>query len=204
VLGGVLAAINGTDLEAALDKFVCQPLNMPDTHFYVTDLKRLTVPYADGLPPRRMGEPEKVLEPSGGVSEFSPGRILNADIPQSGSGGMAGTADDVMKLLDSFNGGNSILTPETIKAAITNQIGEAPRPESDAGKRFGFIGSIVDDPIAARTPCPVGTVEWGGIWGHNWILDPINRLTILTLTNTAFEGCWGAFREEIRDAVYGC
>lgn len=202
VLGGVLAAINGSNLEAVLAEYVCHPLIMPDTHFYVADTKRLTVPYADGLPPKRMSEPEKVLEPGGGFGEFSPGRILNAEAPQSGSGGMAGTADDVMKLLDSFNSTNPILRPETITAALTNQIGMLPRPENDAGKRFNFIGSVVDDPKVARTPCPAGTVEWGGTWGHNWIIDPVNHLSILTCTNTAFEGCWGPFREDIRDAVY--
>jgi hypothetical protein len=47
-----------------------------------------------------------------------------------------------------------------------------------------------------------GTVDWGGAWGHNWIIDPINHLTIVTCTNVAFEGCNGPFREDIRDAVY--
>jgi hypothetical protein len=38
---------------------------------------------------------------------------------------------------------------------------------------------------------------------HNWILGPVNPLTVVVLTNTAFEGCNEAFREEARDAVYG-
>ncbi len=45
-------------------------------------------------------------------------------------------------------------------------------------------------------------MEWGGAWGHNWLIDPVNRLTIVICTNTAFEGCNGPFTEEIRDAVY--
>ena len=203
VLGGVIAAVNGSSLEEAVQKYVCSPLAMEDTHFFVTDPQRLAVPYADGRPPKRMGEPEGVVDESGGVTVFSPARIFNPAAPQSGGAGMAGTADDVMKMLDTYNGANAILKPETVAAALANQIGDVPRRPIDAGKRFALIGSVVDDPTAARTPCPAGTVEWGGAWGHNWIIDPVSRLTILICTNTAFEGCNGPFTEEVRDAVYG-
>ena len=203
VLGGIIAVVNGSSLEAAVQKHASLPLGMEDTHFFVTDPERLAVPYADGRPPKRMGEPEGVVDESGGVTLFSPERIFNADAPQSGGAGMAGTADDVMKMLDSYNGSNPLLKPESIAAALANQIGDVPRREIDAGKRFGLIGAVLDDPKAARSPCPAGAVEWGGAWGHNWIIDPVSRLTILICTNTAFEGCNGPFTEEVRDAVYG-
>jgi CubicO group peptidase (beta-lactamase class C family) len=116
---------------------------------------------------------------------------------------MAGTADDVMKLVDSYNGGVAILKPVMIAEALANQISAIPRRPIDAGKRFGLIGAVLDDPKAARSPCPVGSVDWGGAWGHNWLIDPVNRLTIVICTNVAFEGCNGPFTEEIRDAVYG-
>lgn len=203
VLGGIIAAINGSSLEAALDKYVCGPLGMKDTHFHVTDPTRLAVPYADGSPPKLMGDPEEVVDDNGGIVVFSPGRIFNPDAPQSGGGGIAGTADDVMELLDIYHGSGTLLQPATIAGALANQIGAIPRRPTDEGKRFSFIGAVVNDPEAARTPCPAGTVDWGGAWGHNWIVDPVNRLTIVTCTNTAFEGCAGRFREEIRDAIYG-
>jgi CubicO group peptidase (beta-lactamase class C family) len=203
VLGGLIAEINGSSLEATVQKYVCEPLGMDDTHFFVTDPERLAVPYADGSPPKRMGEPEGVVDESGGITMFSPERIFNAGAPQSGGAGMAGTADDVMKVLDSYIGSNPILKPATISQALANQIGSVPRRPIDAGRRFSLIGAVVDDPIAAHTPCAAGTVEWGGAWGNNWIVDPVNRLTILICTNVAFEGCNGPFTEEVRDAVYG-
>lgn len=203
VLGGTIAAVNGSSLEAAAAKYAGGPLGMKDTHFFVTDPARLAVAYADGNPPKRMGEPEGVADESGGVTVFSPERIFNRESPQSGGAGMAGTADDVMRMLDSYNGSEPFLTPDTIAQALSNQIGAIPRREIDAGKRFGLIGAVVDDPVAARTPCPAGTVEWGGAWGNNWIVDPVNRLTIVICTNVAFEGCNGPFTEEVRDAVYG-
>jgi CubicO group peptidase (beta-lactamase class C family) len=203
VLGGAIATINGASLDETIGKYVGGPLGMVDTHFGVTDESRLAVPYADGRPPRRMGEPEPVVDDAGGITNFSPARIFNANAPQSGGAGMAGTADDIMKMLDTYNDAAPILKPATIAEALKNQIGDLPRGEKDAGKRFSLIGALVADQQAAQTPCPVGTVDWGGAWGHNWILDPVNRLTIVVCTNVAFEGCNGPFREDIRDAVYG-
>jgi CubicO group peptidase (beta-lactamase class C family) len=202
VLGGVLAAINGSNVEDALRRYVTGPLGMHDTHFYVADPSRLATPYADGHPPVRMGEPHPVGDLYG-TAVFSPARILNPAAAQNGGAGMAGTADDVMQMLEVYNGKPGLLEPETVAAALANQIGDLPRREVDAGKRFSFIGAVLADPVAARNPAPSGTVDWGGAWGHNWVVDPVNRITIVVCTNTTFEGCNGPFRDDILGAVYG-
>ena len=176
---------------------------MTDTHFYVTEPARLTAAYADGAPPVRMSDPHLMRDGAGNVvGNFSPGRILNPAAPQNGGAGMAGTADDVMRLLEVYNGRPGLLAPNTVTAALANQIGDLPRRPHDAGKRFGFLGAVLDDPVAADSPCPVGTVDWGGVWGHNWVVDAVNRITIVVCTNTTFEGCNGPFRDDILRAVY--
>ena len=203
VLGGVLAAINGSNVEDAIGRYVTGPLGMSDTHFYVTDPARLTTPYADGTPPVRMGEPHGIWDAAGNsVTTFSPARIFNPAAPQNGGAGMAGTADDIMKMLEVYNGRPGLLAPSTAATALANQIGDLPRREQDAGKRFGFLGAVLQDPHAAGNPCPPGTVDWGGAWGHNWVVDPVNRMTIVVCTNTTFEGCNGPFRDDILRAVY--
>ena len=203
VLGGVLSAINGSDVEDAIARYVTGPLGMVDAHFYVTDLTRLATPYADGTPPVRMGEPHGIWDEAGTtVTTFSPARILNPAAPQNGGAGMAGTADDVMKMLEVYNGRPGLLAPATVTAALANQIGDLPRREQDAGKRFSFIGAVLEDKHAAKNPAPVGTVDWGGAWGHNWVVDPVNRMTIVVCTNTTFEGCNGPFRDDLLRAVY--
>jgi CubicO group peptidase (beta-lactamase class C family) len=203
VLGGILAAINGSNLEDAVGRYVAGPLGMADAHFYVTDPTRLATPYGDGRPPVRMGEPHVVLDDQGNGTTFSPARILNPAAPQNGGAGMAGTADDIMKMLEVYNGNPGLLTPATVQSALSNQIGTLPRRESDAGKRFSFLGAYLADPKLANNPCPAGTVDWGGAWGHNWVVDPVNRITIVVCTNTTFEGCNGPFRDDILNAVYG-
>lgn len=202
VLGGVLAAINGSDVEDALGRYVTGPLGMSDTRFHVAEPARLATPYGDGTPPVRMTEPYVLVGADGNGTVFSPGRILNPAAPQNGGAGMAGTADDIMKMLEVYNGKPGLLEPGTVAMALANQIGNLPRGDDDAGKRFSFLGAVLTDPNAAGNPCPAGTVDWGGAWGHNWVIDPVNRITITVCTNTTFEGCNGPFRDDILRAVY--
>lgn len=201
VLGAVLAAINGSDVEDAVQRYVTGPLDMVDTRFHVTDRSRLATPYADGPPPVRMSDPHSVGDNSA-ATVFSPGRILHPAAAQHGGSGMAGTADDVMTLLDVYNGNQGLLQPETVRMALVNQIGTLERPDVHVGKRFGYIGAILEDQQKALNPSPLGTVDWGGVWGHNWVIDPVNRITIVTCTNTTPEGCNGPFRDDILRAVY--
>jgi CubicO group peptidase (beta-lactamase class C family) len=202
VLGGVVATINGSTLEAAVNKYVAGPLGMVDWRFTPTDATRVTANYGNGVPPAPpIVPPARITEDNLQGTKFHVDRIFRADAPQSGGGGSCGTADDVMKMLEVYNGG-SLLKPATVAEALKNQIGTLPRRPHDAGKRFSLIGAVLDDAEAAKSPCPLGTVDWGGAWGHNWIIDPINRITVLVCSNTAPEGCNGPFREEIRDAVY--
>ena len=195
VLGAVLAAVNGSDLAGVVARYVTGPLGMVDSLFGVSDVGRLAHPYCDGVPPLRM-EGEVWV----GETLFSVPRIFEAGVPQSGGAGMAGTADDVMRLLEALRGG--FLTPGLRDQAFANQIGALARRDADAGKRFGFLGAVVADPVAAGTAIPAGAVDWGGAWGHNWVVDLASETVIVCCTNTTFEGCNGPFREEIAAAVF--
>ena len=192
VLGAVVAAVNGSDVAGAVARYVTGPLGMVDTLFGVSDPARLAVPYMDGRPPVRMEGEVTFSE-----TPFSVQRIFQA-APQSGGAGMAGTARDVMRLLEALRG--DFLSGPLREAAFSNQIGAIPRREQDAGKRFGFLGAIT---VATDAAMPVGAVDWGGAWGHNWIVDLASETTIVVCTNTTFEGCNGPFREEVARAVFG-
>jgi CubicO group peptidase (beta-lactamase class C family) len=200
VLGGVLAAINGTDLEGVLARHVMGPLGMTETHFVVTDRSRVPTAYADGPAiPVRMSEPHAWPDATIENPEyFSPVRIFQPEAPQSGGSGLAGTAGDFSKMLEALLHGD-LLKPETRAAAFSNQIGELPR--DDAGQRFGFLGAVIADPAASGWPV-AGMMHWGGIWGNNWMLDPASKRSVVVYTNTMGEGCNGPFREEVRDAVF--
>lgn len=202
VVGGVIAAINGSTLEAAVNKYAAGPLGMVDWRFTPTDATRVTANYFNGeMPVPSIVPPARITMENKQTLTWEVDRIFRADAPQVGGSSSCGTADDVMKMLEVYNGGTH-LKPSTVEEAFTNQIGTLPRRETDAGKRFTVLGAMIEDPKAAKSPCPVGTLDWGGAWGHNWIIDRTNKLSIAVMTNVSPEGVNGPFREDVRDAVY--
>ena len=114
---------------------------------------------------------------------------------------MAGTASNVLKFLETLRAGG-LLQPQTRNAMFTVQAptrGQAEGP----GWEFGFGGALLVDPKATGTPQAPGTLQWNGAYGHKWFIDPANELTVVALTNTAFEGMIGRFTVDVRNAVYG-
>lgn len=200
VLGGVVATVHGGLLGDAVHHYVTGPLGMGDTGFGVTDTDRLAVPYADGDDlPVRMGEPHAARNPWNGVTTFSPKRIFNEKAFQSGGGGMATTGPDFMRFLNAMlDNGGPVLAPETARQAMEDQMGY----EREPGQAFSFLGSYTTDPVKADLFWPAGTNNWGGIYGHIWSIDPVNRISMVSLSNTAFYGGELAFPRALRKAVY--
>ncbi|MCS6759661.1 MAG: beta-lactamase family protein [Candidatus Devosia euplotis] len=56
------------------------------------------------------------------------------------------------------------------------------------GCKFSYFSDIIVDAAAAKTPESVGTLGWGGIYGHSWFVDPARELTVLMMSNTAPAG----------------
>jgi CubicO group peptidase (beta-lactamase class C family) len=204
VLGGLVAATNRSTLGEAVERYVTGPLGMTDTRFGVADVKRLAVPYGDRRPaPERMGDPHVVPTASGGSVTFVPSRTFNPTAPQSGGSGMAGTATDFAKFLEMLrSGGGTVLKPETVQAGFKNQLGTVRR-QGQPGRGFGFFGAVIEDAVAAKTPMARGSCEWGGIYGHHWVVDPAAGIAMTSYSNTAIEGSDGAYRYDLIDAIYG-
>ena len=202
VLGAALAAIHGGTLGDAVETHVTGPLGMQDTGFGVSNPARLAPAYADCMPePIRMADHQTIVNENGETTVFSPVRVWNPKAFQSGGAGMVGTAIDILKLLETLRiGGGNVVSAGMVAAAMRNQVGELPR--EDAGLRFGYLGAVVDDPTAANTPEAQGSVNWGGVYGHSWLVDPTNELVMVSMSNTAQEGCLGMFPRNVRNAIY--
>ena len=201
ILGAVIAEVHGGSVEDVIRHYVFEPLGIKETGFFAADPMRLAVPYVNDTPqPRPMGEPERVKGPYDTVYCFSPARIFNRQAFQSGGGGMAGTAGDVIRLLEMIRkNGDGVLRPETVEAAIANQIGQLNvRP----GVKFGFLGAVTVDAALDNSPLPDGAVSWGGVYGNRWCYDPGTGTVAVAMTNTAPEGCDGTFPFEIWRAVF--
>lgn len=203
VLGGVLERVEGRGLADIVRDRVTAPLGLADTGFAVRDAGRLAKPYADGTPePVAMTDGMRVPF-FDTVATFAPSRILDAASYPSGGAGMAGTAGDVLTFLEAIRtGGAPILRAETVERMASDQVG-AEAETQGPGWGFGHGWAVLVDPAPTGTPQAAGTLQWGGAYGHSWFVDRANALTVVALTNTAFEGMSGAFPAEIRDAVYG-
>ncbi|KQW77117.1 hypothetical protein ASC89_18110 [Devosia sp. Root413D1] len=203
VLGHIAGRLVGGRLEDAIRHYVTGPLGMTDTGFTVRDPSRLAAPYADGANgPELMGAVHTIPNPWGSTTTYDPERIFDAAAFQSGGGGAAGSGPDFMRLLEALRTGGSILEPETAKLALSNQTPQLSQAVSP-GWQFCLFGAWLDDPAAAGVPAPRGTVRWGGIYGHNWFIDPAAGLSVVSMSNTGLEGSDGRFRDDILHAVYG-
>jgi CubicO group peptidase (beta-lactamase class C family) len=198
VLGAIIAVVRGTSLADAVASYVTDPLRMLGSGFVVREPERLAVPYADGNPRAvRMGEPHRVED-----IVFSPARAFDPRSFQSGGGGMVGTAGDFMTFLETLRtGGAPILTRETVQLASRNQV-DSLREQEEPGWGFGFLSGVIIDAERAGSPAHVGTLSWGGVYGHSWFYDPAAELSVVGLTNTALEGCKGSFPADVQAAIY--
>lgn len=204
VLGAIISKANHTSLPDAVRQLITGPLQMTDTGFKVTDLRRLVVPYYNASPePKRMGDVQDLNFDDVAILTFAPARILNSASFSSGGAGMVGTAGDYVRFLENIRtGGGQILKPNTVKLMMANQVRDFTTV-SGPGWGFGFGAAVVTDAVAARTPLPVGTWSWSGAYGTSWFVDPVNNFTAVAFTDTSPEGDSGPFAMEIRNAVYG-
>lgn len=205
VAGGLIEAATGRPLPDVVREKVTAPLGLEDTGFAVADTTRLAVAYMDGPEggiPRRMAAAEAV--PFGGSAvHYAPGRILDPDAWPSGGAGMAGTAADVLALLEAIRtGGGGVLSPGMAAAFARPATGDLPLDVTGPGWAFGLGAAVLTDPALAGSPQSPGTWAWGGAYGHSWFVDPVRKLTVVAMTNTALAGMTGAFPDALRDAIY--
>ena len=203
VLGAAMGAAVGEALPEIVRHEITQPLGLEDTGFTVRDISRLAAPYRDGSPaPVRMSSPTRVPFGASAIV-FDPERVHDARAYPSGGAGMVGTAPDFMRFLLSLRPSATlrVLAAETVALMMRDHAG--PQAESQGpGWGFGYGWSVLTDPARAGTPQGRGTIQWGGVYGHNWFFDPVNDVAVVVFTNTAPEGMSGRFPRAVRDAVY--
>lgn len=199
VLGAVIEAVTDMPLQEAMARLVTGPLGI-EAAFSAPDPARLSANYADARPePARMRGPTRVENPltPGQIYSYLPARIFDPEAFPSGGGGMAGTAEAALTLLETLREG-SFLSDKVRLAARQNRLGDQRHPLRGPGWGHAWAGAVRTDP--GRGPddgLPQGCLSWGGIYGHNWIVDPARGRTLVALANTAVEGMNGAFAVEV-------
>ncbi|MGE8368210.1 serine hydrolase domain-containing protein [Cupriavidus sp.] len=204
VLGALIERVHGEPLDAAVRQLVTGPLGMKDTGFVALDARRVATAYVNDAPqPHRLLEGETVSSFEGAIGiPYSPARIFDPQAFPSGGAGMAGTAEDFLRLLEALRQGCGAFLPnELIAEMARDQTGGRELPNAP-GFGFGLGFSVLRDRKLAISPESEGTWRWGGAYGHSWFVDRAQGLSVVAFTNTLYEGMSGRFVTDLRDAVY--
>jgi CubicO group peptidase (beta-lactamase class C family) len=206
VIGAVIEKITGKDLPHAIAELITEPLGMHDTRFAIHARENPAIPYVNAHPePLRMtdGMEAPLPEALGGNSvRFAPSRAFDSSAYPSGGAGMTGSAGDVLRMLEAIrNKGDAVVPHATMTQMTSLHVEQTELLEPGWG--FGYGWAVLDDPALTGTPQGKGTLQWGGVYGHCWFVDQAHGLSVVLLTNTAYEGMIGPLTLEVRDAIYG-
>ena len=180
VVGHLVEIISGQSLDEFLRQRIFEPLQMPDTHFYLDNTKggRLTTQYTPDE-----NNKIKAQDPGSKQSRWitSPRNLF------SGAGGLVSTVRDYLRFQQAMlNGGeidgNRILAPSTVSLMLENHTGDLPLWLPGPGMGFGRGYGVVVDRGAAATPLSEGAGYWGGAYCTLSWIDPEQNLVGVLMT----------------------
>jgi CubicO group peptidase (beta-lactamase class C family) len=188
VLGRVVEVVSGQSLDEFLAERIFGPLGMTETAFSVAadDAERLAALYSPDPATGRAAR-NAVM----GNIALEPPTVL------SGGGGLVSTAADYnrfaqMLLNEGELGGVRLLGPRTVRYMASNHLPGGADLEAFGrplfsettfdGVGFGLGFSVVMDPVANKSPASVGEFAWGGAASTAFWVDPVERMTVLFLT----------------------
>jgi len=201
LLGCLVEVISGVSLDEFFRTRIFEPLAMTDTYFNIPKNKawKLVRLY-------REDSTGKLVKAQGNMLN---GKTITPDYPlegstyYSGGAGLSSTIYDYAVFLQMLlNGGmyngKRILSRNTVRMMIMNQIGDLSRGDD----KFGLGFQIVTERGSARTPSNPGTFSWGGAFATSYWVDPKEKMVFLfyrQLQNTTH----GDMGEKFRSILYG-
>lgn len=175
VLGYLIEVVSGMPLDRFFRTRIFEPLGMEDTWFYLPPEKhdRLVPIYI----PTKEGGLRKV------PLSYTVNGPLNPDYPKtqgtyfSGGAGLSSTVLDYAKFLQMLlNGGkyngHRILSRNTVRMMISNQIGDLSLGQN----KFGLGFQLTTEVGSAQFPMQEGSYAWGGYFATAYWVDPREKL----------------------------
>ena len=207
VLGAVVQRVSGLPLDQFFKTRIFAPLKMKDTFFQVPKGKidRLTDCYT--LIPGK----GRVMYDRGADSAWS-------RMPKlvSGGGGLVSTALDYHRFNTMLlNGGEldgaRILGRKTLALMTQNHLpGKSDlatmskslfSEASNAGTGFGLGFAITDDVARTMVPGSQGEYYWGGMFSTAFFIDPVERLSMVFMTQVSPSSLY-PIRRELKTMIY--
>lgn len=200
ILGRVIEVISGKSLYAFEKERIFDPLGMTDTSYYVTDQSKWP----------RIAEPPAADRVFGRDAAFGDPRAERKW--QSGGGGLVSTVGDYVRFLQMLLQGGSVagrhyLSPKTIAAMTSNQIGPAngivPGPYYLPGQGVGFgLGFAVrTEPGIVPQLGSVGEYYWGGVGGTAFWVDPKEDMFVVFMMQAPSQRL--RYRIALHNMIYG-
>ncbi|WP_380779123.1 serine hydrolase domain-containing protein [Sphingomonas sp. R86520] len=207
VLGAVVQRVSGLPLDQFFRERIFAPLKMDDTFFQVPadKLDRLTDCYT--LAPGK----GRVMYDRGAESAWSRQPKL-----VSGGGGLVSTALDYHRFNTMLlNGGEldgaRILGRKTLDLMTQNHLpGKSDlaamskslfSEASNAGTGFGLGFAITDDVAKTMVPGSKGEFYWGGMFSTAFFADPVERLSMVFMTQLSPSSFY-PIRRELKTMIY--
>jgi CubicO group peptidase (beta-lactamase class C family) len=174
VVGRLVEVMSGQTFDAFLRERIFEPLDMPDTHFYLptSKLDRFAALYGPG------GDGAIVLtEGPTADSRY----VREPHVYFSGAGGLVSTARDYWRFQQMMlNGGEldgvRLLGRKTVELMTTNHTGDHGIWLTGPGYGFGLGYAIVTDLGPSGTPRSEGSYYWLGAFGTIFWVDPSEEL----------------------------
>lgn len=190
ILGYVIERVSGMRFEEYLQRNICEPLEMKDTTFFLSDeqKKRLVHVYK---------REKETLKDVTGTKDDMFGMLHQDKMRfEEGSGGLFSTIVDYEHLVEmlcnhgSFHG-KQILKPETVKLMHTEAAEQHLEP--DPGTVWGLGVKIRQNPNAAKSFATEGTYGWSGAFGTHFFVSPKDHLEAVFMTNRTDLGGSGSY-----------
>jgi CubicO group peptidase (beta-lactamase class C family) len=189
VIARLIEVVSGKTFGEVLSSRIFEPLGMVDTDFWVPESKRnrLCALYvgANLMDPTKPGLVRADSTPY-------PDAYLRKPARESGGGGLVSTLGDTIRLIQSLlRDGQSLLKAETIDLMFQNQLPPGicvQFPNFPPLRHLGFgLGSAVAIDRAASEPTDViNEVNWGGLAGTVWWINPRIRVAGILMTQRYF------------------
>lgn len=194
LLGLVIERASGMPFETFLQQRLFQPLGMVDTGFFASPEKqaRLAMNYG--------------VSRDGVTALERPGQSPYAAPPAmpSGGGGLLSTAADYIRfnqmlMDDGVFDGRRVMRAATARLAHTNLL--PPGVAAWDGADFGAGMGVANARSAVVGQEPVGSYGWAGAAGTIMWNDPVNRLSVVMMTQYMPSSAYPVWKE-LRTAVY--
>lgn len=174
VLGRLVEVASGFNLDVFFKERIFQPLGMSDTYFALPRAKvnRLATVYTED-PKSHTVKPWKDGAFPGATINYP----LNGNGYFAGGAGLVSTSQDygifLQMLLNrgTFNG-KRILSENSVRLMIRNQIGSIPFTDNT----FGLGFEVVTEKSSKKTGQSAGSFGWGGFFGSTYWVDPKKKI----------------------------